>query len=296
VELTTDTCAYVSLVCDDLETSAQALEKLGFGRVWAGHHPALGATCALLASRSGGILLVADSDHPVVTATRATKERWLHLSILTDASTARERAARAVGAGATVVDFELEGLGSGIFVEFGAPAQGEAAMRVEFLIADEATVMCAGSSIRRIESIAFAGLTRTAFTDPLVSMGYAIDPKTSDADFPSLGGLNSIIWLRDNYLELNEPLAAGGVMENIRKRMGRDGVFGINFEPDDLEGACARWRADGIETNTEAPILLEGDLHGVTYPVCDIVTINPRSTGGGRMFALRPLTYPWELR
>jgi hypothetical protein len=291
-----DTCAYVSLVCDDLASSERALSQLGFGKVWEGQHPVFDAKGVLLSSRSGGIMLLGASTHPAVQAVQSTKERWLHLSILAqDLSGVRDRAQEASAATKTT-EFSLKGLGSGIVFEIPAESDGEPSLFIEFLTASEDDVFDAGSSISRIESVAYIGQARTEFTDPLKQLGYVSDPKTSDAEFPTLGGINSIVWLRDNYLELNEPLVPDGVMKSLMSRMGRSGIFGVNVQPDDLDDSCARWRAAGIETNTEKPIILEGNLHGKTYGVCDIVTVNPRSTGGGRLFALRPLEYPWDLR
>jgi hypothetical protein len=102
-------------------------------------------------------------------------------------------------------------------------------------------------------------------------------------------------WSRWQASEVAEPTDPKGVMMNFLQRIGHAGIFGINLACDDMDRFLAAARAGKVDTNTEKPILLMVDVRGTQYRCADIITINPRTTGGARIFVLKPFEYPWQL-
>ena len=126
-------------------------------------------------------------------------------------------------------------------------------------------------------------------------IGLKGNPKASDGYFDVLAGINAIVLLDWHYLEVNEPTDKQGAMTKFLQRMGRPGIFGTNFVPRDMAAFVTMAKQKKIDINTEQPIRLMVEVRGTKYTCADIVTINPRATGGARIFVLKPLQYPWEL-
>ena len=152
------------------------------------------------------------------------------------------------------------------------------------------------SSFICVDSVAMVALKRDDLMVPLQSLGLRTDPRVNDGYFRVLDAINVCAMLGDwHYLEVNEPTKPDGVMGSILTRIGRPGIIGTNYVPKDMKAFVEVARKHKISTNTEEPILLMVGVKDVDYKCAEIITINPRATGGGRIFILRPLEYPWEL-
>ena len=136
---------------------------------------------------------------------------------------------------------------------------------------------------------------RTDIVAPLESVILPHSTVASDGHFKVLEGINEIIVLDWHYLEVNEPTKEQGVMANFLARMGRPGIFGVNYVPRNMDEFVETAKRLSLDVNTPKPILLMVEVHGTEYKCADIITISPRATGGARIFILKPLEYPWQL-
>jgi hypothetical protein len=146
-----------------------------------------------------------------------------------------------------------------------------------------------------VDSTAMVAGKRDDVIKPFESIGLTANRKASDGFFDVLAGINAVVMLDWHYLEVNEPTDQQGAMVKFLQRIGRPGIFGTNFVPRDMAAFVASAKEKKIDTNTEQPIRLMVEVRGTKYTCADIVTINPRATGGARIFVLKPLEYPWKV-
>ena len=164
---------------------------------------------------------------------------------------------------------------------------------IELHSSPEARVSSADSAFVRVESTANCWSSRDELVRAVSTVGITMEPRV-DGFFPTLEGLNRIAVLDWHYLEFVEPTAPG-VISGIVDRLGRPGIFGINVEPADMKVFIETAEASGLRTNTPLPDVLPVVAEGKEMDCADIITVNPRATGGGRIFVLTPMDYPWGL-
>ena len=285
---------YGSVAVDDLGATRRVYEQIGTVVVWEGRHPYFNADCVLCAARRGGILLMAvgAGAHAAVRHYEGRKERNFHFCLAV-ADLAARRALCEASEHVTGVSEIYDGpLGPAFAAEL--RIAGGTPFWVEFSGDTGRLVGDAGSTVLRVESTAMVAPDRDHFLLPFASMGLEANYAASDCDFPALNGINSAIVLDNHYLEVVAPTGEGPV-GGFLGRIGRPGIFGLNLEPLDMGAFLAAAKADGVAVNTEEPILLKVEVRGVKYDCAHIVTINPRATGGARIFMLSPIDYPWAL-
>jgi hypothetical protein len=282
---------YSSVVVDDL-ASAGVYEKIGLVRVWEGEHPVFGTRGVMLATGKGGTLLLEGgaTKHAALSAFTGSKERNFHINLLVQ-GLAAQRVRCKQSAFVRYLSDDYDGPGGRSFaVELDI---GAGSLWMEFtegkLVAD------ARSRFECVDSTAMVARKRTDIVAPIESVSLPHSKVASDGYFKVLEGINEIIVLDWHYLEVNEPTLEKGVMANFLARMGRPGIFGMNYVPRDMAEFVAAAKQTSLDINTPEPIRLAVEVRGKEYKCADIITINPRATGGARIFILKPLEYPWEL-
>ncbi len=281
--------AYASLVSDDTKATVDVLSAIGLVKVWEGTHPFLQCGGTLMATRRGGVLVLATGAdaHPALGAVAATKERWFHFALeMPDLAAAPWAALQ----GVEVSDVYEGPIGRAVMAEVSLDDADR--MFVE-MVELGAGVSAPGSAFARVESTAMVTSDRVDMAARLGVLGLSTDPR-QDALFPTLAGLNRISVLDWHYLEFVEPTDTG-VISGLRERLGRSGIFGLNIEPVDMGGFLAVVQTTGLDVNSKEPIVLPVVVEGRDMSCANIITVNPRATGGGRLFVLTPLEYPWGL-
>lgn len=286
---------YSSVVVDDLASSAETYEKIGVHRVWEGTHPLFKTRGVLLATQKGGTLLLerTDAAHPAVAAYAGKKERNFHIGLVV-ADAAAQRALCEKSRFAKQVSESYAGpAGASFMVEL--DIAGKSSFWVEFTEGLDKLVGAPDSEFECVDSTAMVAARRDDLLEPFRSLGLEPDRSASDGYFDVLAGINAVVLLDWHYLEVNEPTKDDGVMVNFLGRIGQAGIFGTNYVPRSMDRFVERAREYKLDTNTEEPILLMVEVHGKQYKCANIITINPRATGGARIFILQPLEYPWQL-
>jgi len=284
---------YSSVAVDNL-ASANIYEQIGLKKVWEGKHPVFGAKAVLMATDKGGTLLmdVASASHPAVTALAGAKERNLHIALLTeDLAAQRARCQQSRFVKSQTDDFDGP-TGRSFAVELDI---GAGSLWMEFTEGLDKMASDAGSRFECVDSTAMVARKRSDIIAPIESITLPHSTVAGDGYFKVLEGINDIIVMDWHYLEVNEPTQEKGVMSNFLARMGRPGIFGVNYVPKSMKEFVETAKRLSIDVNTQEPIQLMVEVHGKEYGCAEIITINPRATGGARIFVLKPLEYPWKL-
>ena len=286
---------FSSVVVEELEAPGQVLVAIGMRKVWSGTHPFFKCRAVAYATQKGGTVLLerGSESHAAVQAFAGAKERNFHICLLArdfDAQRKRCAASRYVDS----VSDDYQGVGGRSFaVELRILDQH--GLWLEFTEGHGNLLSAPDSDFLYVDSVAMCAARRSDLLEPLASIGLASDKVASDGYFSVLGTINAVILLGWHYLEVAEPTDQTGVMMNFLQRIGHPGIFGINLACEDMERFVAATRAGKVDTNTEKPVLLMVDVRGKEYRCADIITINPRATGGARIFVLKPFEYPWKL-
>ena len=284
-----------SVVVDNIVASGSSYEALGLTRVWEGDHPFFKTACHIFAAGKGGVTLFArqESAHGAIKAFEGKAERAFHVNLLVEDIGEMHRRSRLSTFSLDVSDVYEGPCGSSFSTEFRV---GAGSLWVEFTAGLNRVVTSPESDIDCVDSTAFVAASRQDFLAPLNSIGLQATASASNANFKVLGCINTVMMLGDwHYLEVNEPTVSDGVVSKFLSRMGSPGIFGTNFAVRDITVFMEKARSRGLATNTPEPILLQVEVGERTYRCANILTISPRSTGGGRGFILEKLQYPWEL-
>lgn len=276
---------YASYISDDVDAAAAALGAIGMPLAWRGTHPFFGVDAALCAARQGGLLVLANGDHPALAPYAEGRERMFHLAIGGLPDGWRESPAVAS------VSDEYEGpAGPARAVELALA--GGASLWVEVAGAG-ARVGDPASRMARIESTPMAAATLPVLEDAFASLGLEVVDSLAGTHFPSLACNSHIMLLEDwHFVELNEP-TGDGVMAQLLAARGTPGLFGVSIEAVDLGEFAATARAAGVKTNTEEPMTLPVTVDGRAMDADHILTVPPYASGGARLFVLEPVDYPW---
>jgi hypothetical protein len=285
---------YSSVVVDNLVATARLYEQIGLVRVWEGRHPQFQTPAVLMATGKGGTLLLegGSTKHAALAALAGSKERNFHISLLVkDLSAQRARCQQSSFVRHLTDDYEGPS-GRSLAAELDI---GTGRLWMEFTEGLDHLVGDARARFDCVDSTAMVARKRTDIVAPLESVSLPHSQTASDGFFKVLEGINEIIVMDWHYLEVNEPTKDNGVMANFLARMGRPGIFGVNYVPRDIAEFVETAKRFSIDINTPQPIRLMVEVHGKQYGCAEIVTINPRATGGARIFVLKPLEYPWKL-
>lgn len=280
---------YTSLVVDDLTTSQAAFENLGFIPVWEGRHEALATSGSVLATRQGGVLLLAATDgaHPLVESRRQSPERWFHIAFRDegmDVDALRDQP------GVSVSEAYQGPFGEAVLATLTLADGAEFA--VEVFIGPGPGVGEPGSALLRVESTALATGDRTATAKAFEPLGLDVSP-AFDANFPTLACDTHIAFIESTYIEFAQPTGPGAVA-SLLDRIGTTGIFGVNVEAADLNAFVTLSHERGIHLNTHEAEPLPTVVAGKEVVTADIITVNPR-VAGGRLFVLRSRDYPWNM-
>jgi hypothetical protein len=284
---------YSSVVVDDL-ASTKVFEQIGLGKVWEGRHPIFGKKAVLMATDKGGTLFLdaASSEHKDVKALAGSKERNFHIALLTqDLAAQRARCKQSRFARTLTEDYEGPA-GRSFAVELDI---GAGSLWMEFTQGLDRLVSQPNSRFECVDSIAMVARKRNDIIEPIESVSLPRSATAGDGYFKVLEGINDVVIMDWHYLEVNEPTQEKGVLANFLARKGRPGIFGINYVPKDMKEFVETAKRLSIDVNTQEPIQLMVEVHGKEYGCAQIITINPRATGGARIFILKPLDYPWKL-
>lgn len=284
---------YSSVAVDSL-SSADTYEEIGLTKVWEGRHPVFGAKAMLMATGRGGTLLLEapSASHDAVKGLTGSNERNLHLALLTeDLAGQRQRCKQSRFVKSHTDDYDGP-TGRSFAVELDISA---GTLWMEFTEGLDRLTSDPNSRFECVDSTAMVAHKRSDIIEPIESISLPHSAVASDGYFRALEGVNEIIVMDWHYLEVNEPTQKSGVMANFLSRMGRAGIFGVNYVPKRMDEFVATAKRLSIDTNTQEPILLMVEVHGKEYQCAEIITVNPRATGGARIFILKPLEYPWKL-
>jgi hypothetical protein len=284
-----------SIVVDDL-ASASAFGKIGLTKVWEGVHPFFRTKAAAYATRKGGIMVfqVSPDAHPAISRYAGRKERYFHIELLVPDLEVQKAVAERSSHHGEISDIYQGPFGRSFAVQL--KVAGGSDIWLEFTEGHKNLIGSVESAFICVDSTAMVAPDRDVLLAPLKSLGLVTDPRADNGDFGVLAAINAVMMLQDwHYLEVNEPTQDDGVMNGLLQRIGHPGIFGTNLVPVDMDAFVRRAKEQGVGTNTEDPILLNVSVGDTTYKCADIVTINPRSTGGARVFVLTPLEYPWQL-
>lgn len=286
---------YSSVVVDDITRSADVYRKIGAHDVWEGEHPFFRTRGVICATQKGGALLLEQKSeaHPAIAAFEGEKERNFHIGLVVD-DIESQRALCEKSPHVREVSDTYGGPTGKSFVAR-LSAGNDHNFWIEFTGGLENLAGDSRSSFECVDSTAMVAESRDDLLKPFESIGLLSDKAASDGYFDVLEGINVVVLMDWHYLEINEPTKADGVMTNFLRRLGRPGIFGTNFVPKDMSKFVEVARENQIDTNTEKPILLNVRVRGTEYRCAKIITINPRATGGARIFILEPLEYPWRL-
>jgi hypothetical protein len=285
-----------SVVVEDLAASGSVFDSIGAPEVWEGNHPFFQTRTAIHATGKGGVMLLqrASGAHPAVAGCASTRERNFHINLLVkDLFAQRTRAGASPHAGEPSAIYD-----GPCGRTFAVPLNitGGSEFWFEFTEGHANLIASAESAFECVDSTAMVASKRDDLIVPFGSLGLATDERAHDGYFDVLGAINAVVMLESwHYLEINEPTAPGGIMANFLTRKGRPGIFGVNLVPRDMQGFVEVACRNSVDTNTLEPVLLMVEVRGAHYKCAEIITINPRATGGGRVFILKPLEYPWQL-
>lgn len=284
---------YSSVVVDDL-SAARVYEEIGLVRVWEGQHPLFRTRGKLLVTGKGGTLLLERSglSHEAVEALASSKERNFHINLLVnDLLAQRTRCQNSPFAKQISDDYDgPSGRSFAAELDIGAGR-----LWVEFTEGLGRLCGNLNSRFECVDSTAMVASKRSDIVLPLESVSLPHNRVASDGYFKVLEGINEIILMDWHYLEINEPTNESGPMATFLSRMGHPGIFGVNYVPRNMAEFVETAKRLSLSVNTPQPILLKVEVHGKEYRCAEIVTINPRATGGARIFVLTPLEYPWKL-
>ncbi|MGE0736678.1 MAG: VOC family protein [Alphaproteobacteria bacterium] len=286
---------YSSVVVDNLAASGQCYEAIGLKRVWEGVHPIFDVRGAAFATQKGGALLLERSGdgHPALRSFEGAKERNFHIALLVDDLAAQLELCRRSNYSRFVSDI-YRGIGGASFaVELNIGEK--ASLWLEFTEGLGNLLSAKETPFECVDSTAMAAAKRSDIMLPFESIGLRANASASDGFFDVLSAINAVVMLDWHYLEVNEPTDEKGVMAGFLKRIGRPGIFGTNLVPVDMAAFVERAKRNKVDTNTEEPIRLMVEVRGKQMTCADIITINPRATGGARIFILKPLEYPWQV-
>jgi len=284
---------YSSVAVDDLAV-ARVYEQIGLKKVWEGVHPVFGANAVMMATGKGGTLLLdlPSASHPAVKRLAGSKERNLHIALLCeDLAAQRERCRQSRFVKTLTDDFEGP-TGRSLAVELDI---GSGSLWMEFTEGLDRLVSDTGSGFECVDSVAMVARSRRDIIEPIESVSLPRNTAAGDGYFKVLDAINDIVVMDWHYLEVNEPTRDKGVMANFLDRMGGPGVFGVNYVPKNMKEFVETAKRFSIDMNTQEPIQLMVEVRGKEYGCAEIITVNPRATGGARVFVLRPLQYPWQL-
>lgn len=284
---------YSSVVVDDL-ASTKVFEQIGLGKVWEGRHPIFGSRGVLMATDKGGTLFLeaSSAEHQAVKALASSKERNFHIALLAEELAAQRARCKQSRFARTITDDYDGPSGRSFAVELDI---GAGSFWMEFTHGLDRLVGYPNSRFECVDSIAMVARKRSDIIAPIESVSLPHSMVAGDGYFKVLEGINDIIVMDWHYLEVNEPTQEKGVMANFLARMGKPGIFGINYVPKDMREFVETARRHSIDVNTQEPIQLMVEVRGKEYGCAQIITINPRATGGARIFVLKPLEYPWKL-